>query len=356
MSGGDKLTGGAFAGRSDTVTVSQQRIGNWDGWRGMAILLVLCGHFYDVKWLWEDRLGVDIFFVLSGMLMSIILFEKRLSLRDFYIRRLSRVYPALLVYVVAMFGVSWLYSQTFSVSELISTLLFLRTYYPTEPGIWDSEVAIGHIWSLNVEEHAYILLSVISLLLVNRQLVAWLLLMLGAGCIILSFYYYNLLSVEDFALYMIRTESAVVFIFLSAGYGLLRRQHGWALDSGVPVACVVAAMVCYANALPVWLVFSLSPVLLAVAVNHLDNLPGLINKMLLSAPLRVIGLWSYSIYLWQQFFYAYSWSIPFGKPMALLLALMAGVGSYYLLERPVRRILNAKWSANPVYRTGSERI
>ena len=79
-------------------TVTNKRVAVWDGWRGIAISMVLCGHFYDIKWLWEDRMGVDIFFVLSGMLMSIILFDKRQSLKDFYIRRLSRIYPALLVF------------------------------------------------------------------------------------------------------------------------------------------------------------------------------------------------------------------------------------------------------------------
>jgi len=38
------------------------RVPIWDGWRGMAILLVLCGHFYDIGWVWEDRMGVDVFF------------------------------------------------------------------------------------------------------------------------------------------------------------------------------------------------------------------------------------------------------------------------------------------------------
>lgn len=333
-----------------TVTDGSQRVGNWDGWRGIAIVLVLCGHFYNIPWLWEDRLGVDVFFVLSGMLMSIILFEKRLSLRDFYIRRLSRIYPALIFYIVVAFGVAWLFSVPFTANEFISTLFFLRTYYPVEPDIWATDVAIGHLWSLNVEEHAYLLLSFISVLLVRRKYIAWLLLALGAGSVLLSFYKFNILPTEEFGLYAIRTESAVVFIFFSAGYGLLRRQFGWTLPPLVPVVCFGVAVACYALALPLWLVFSLSPILLSISVNHLDGLPSLANRLLQFAPLRFIGLWSYSIYLWQQFFYIYGWKIPFSKPIILLLALTAGIGSYYFLETPLRRFINFKWSANPVYR------
>jgi len=101
--------------------------------------------------------------------MSITLFEKRISLHDFYIRRLSRIYPALNFYIVVVFGVAWLFSMLFTVNEFISTLFFLRTYYPAELYIWATDVAIGHLWSLNVEEHAYLLLSFISVLLVRRK-------------------------------------------------------------------------------------------------------------------------------------------------------------------------------------------
>lgn len=331
-------------------TTGVKRVEAWDGWRGTAILMVLCGHFYDIGWVWEDRMGVDVFFVLSGMLMSVILFEKRLSLKDFYIRRLSRIYPALLFFVVAMFVFSWLFSRSFTIGEFFSSLLFLRTYYPVEPGIWSSEVTVAHLWSLNVEEHAYVVMSLLTLVLVDRKYVGWLLLALAAGSILLGFYYYNKLSDDDFFLYLIRTESAVVFVFMSAGYGLLRRQANWTVHSSVPVICFFAAFVCYAQDLPIWLVFSVSPVLLAIAVNHLDSVPRAVNGFLSLKPIKYIGLWSYSIYLWQQFFFEYNWIYPGGLGTALVLSVLSGMLSYYLLENPVRHWINNKWSSNPIYR------
>ena len=154
------------------LLVEKDRILIWDGWRGMAILMVLCGHFFDIKWLWEDRMGVDVFFVLSGMLMSGILFEKRMSLRDFYIRRFSRIYPAFLVFVLSMFAVGIVFSIDFKWSELVASLFFLRTYLPADPGIWSSGLPTGHLWSLNVEEHAYLFLSAVTLFLVDRKYIA----------------------------------------------------------------------------------------------------------------------------------------------------------------------------------------
>jgi peptidoglycan/LPS O-acetylase OafA/YrhL len=350
------LAGGQQAGTLDTVTAvspqSATRVDTWDGWRGLAIALVLCGHFYDIKWLWEDRMGVDIFFVLSGMLMSKILFEKRLSLRDFYIRRLSRIFPALILYIAFIHGVSWHYKIDFSVSEVISSLLFLRTYIPVEPGIWDTEVAIGHLWSLNVEEHAYVLLSLLTLCFINTRRIAFVLLILGTLTLLLSTYHYQRSTVEEFPLYLIRTECAVIFILYSAGYGLLRRRYNWTVPSWTPLACFIGATLCYAHQLPLWLIFSVSPVLLAIAVNHLDHIPQLINRLLTFPPLRWLGLWSYSIYLWQQFFYEYAWAFPYSKILAPTLAIVAGILSYYLFENPVRNYINNRWSSNPRYHKG----
>jgi len=340
---------------ADTSQHSASRVESWDGWRGLAITLVLCGHFFDIKWLWEDRLGVDVFFVLSGMLMSRILFEKRLSLKDFYIRRLSRIFPVLLVYVIAIYSISWLYSINFKIAEVFSSLFFLRTYLPAEPGIWDTKVAIGHLWSLNVEEHAYIILSLLTLFFVSTRRIAYVLLALGVLTILLSAYHYNNSTAEDFPLYLIRTECAVVFIFFSAGYGLLRRQQNWALPGWVPVLCVAVATLCYAQQLPLWLLFTVSPILLTIAVNHLDNVPRLANAVLTLPILKYLGLWSYSIYLWQQFFYEYAWAFPFSNILPPILSVIAGILSYYILENPTRRFINNRWSSNPRYLTSTDK-
>ena len=331
------------------------RVLSWDGWRGLAITLVLCGHFYDIQWLWEDRMGVDVFFVLSGMLMSRILFEKRLCLKDFYIRRLSRIFPVLVCYVLAIYSFSWLYSVDFRISEIFATLLFLRTYLPADPGIWDTKVAIGHLWSLNVEEHAYVILSLLTLFFVNTRRIAYVLLALGTFTLLLSLYHYQNSTPDDFPLYLIRTESAVVFIFYSAGYGLLRRRLNWHLPVWVPVLCFAAAVVCYAQQLPPWLIFSASPVLLSIAVNHLDDVPDFVNAVLTFPVLRYLGLWSYSIYLWQQFFYEYAWAFPYSKYLTPVLAIVAGIMSYYILENPTRQLINNRWSSNPRYLTGVDK-
>jgi len=295
-------------------------------------------------------MGVDVFFGLSGMLMSVILFEKRMSLRDFYIRRFSRIFPVFFVCVLAMFSIAFVFSAPFTWAELIASLTFLRTYLPFSTGIFESGPTVHHLWSLNVEEHAYVFLSLLTLLFINRRFIAVLLLLVGLALVVLAVYRYTQLSHDDFRLYLIRTESAVVFILFSAGYGLLARQYRISVPAMVPLVCLILAFLCYAEAAPLWLIIAVCPVLLAISVNHLDDMPALLKSVLSNSVVRHFGFWSYSIYLWQQIFFQYHWRIPGGKFTAVLLAVLTGIVSYYILEQPTRRWVNNKWSPKPAYR------
>ena len=80
--------------------VQRSRLAYLDGWRGLSITLVLIGHFFPVPGINLGLLGVEFFFVLSGRLMAEILFIERYPLKKFFKRRFSRIYPALLVYVL----------------------------------------------------------------------------------------------------------------------------------------------------------------------------------------------------------------------------------------------------------------
>ena len=86
-------------------SVHRERILYLDGWRGIAIVTVLIGHFNTSLYM-AGSLGVELFFVLSGRLMASILFEEKYPLKDFFVRRFSRIFPALAFYCLVVFSLT----------------------------------------------------------------------------------------------------------------------------------------------------------------------------------------------------------------------------------------------------------
>lgn len=323
------------------------RVPVWDGWRGLAILLVLTGHFVNTPWIWEERMGVDVFFVLSGMLMSNILFVKRMALRDFYIRRISRVLPALIVFLFGSLVIALIIGYEFRIIELLASLFFIRTYYPEVPAYFTSQLPTRHLWSLNVEEHSYVIMSILSLLLYFWKGIAAVLLAIFFAATFMGFYYFASVPADQMVSMLYRTESTIGFIAFSAAYNLIKKNLNITLNPWVPMVCLFVALFCYLTAVPIWFTFLFCPILLGVAVNHLVDSPKIVIDILSSKPFVLLGVLSYSIYLWQQVFYKIHYAFPGGPVTGLMLALLFGVASFYIVENPARKYINQRWSPTP---------
>jgi peptidoglycan/LPS O-acetylase OafA/YrhL len=322
-------------------TAPFERLGYLDGWRGLAILFVLQEHFFRVQGYQSGMLGVDIFFCLSGLLMSNLLFVKRVPLATFYKRRVSRILPAFFLFVLVVYGTAWFMRAPVSGLEFVATLAFLRTYVPSEPGIWNTLVPIGHLWSLNVEEHCYVLLSACTLIAVVRRNAGAVLVALGMVAMTIEILYTRGLVPVPAADYQLRTECAASYVLVSAGYAQLRdrvapRVRGW-----MPVAAFALATVMYVRGVPSFISIVMTPFLLAFAVNHLREASQAVRDTLEWAPLRLFGICSYSLYLWQQPFYHFKHHFPLG--IALASALLVGAASFFLFENPLRAWLNRRW-------------
>lgn len=317
---------------------SHPHIGYLDGWRGIAILLVLQGHFTPETWLETDRLGVDIFFGLSGLLMSRILFTERQPLARFYKRRASRILPAFLLFVACVYGVAALFGDVRPWGEIAATALFLRTYLPATPDIWNTGLPIGHLWSLNVEEHCYALLGILTLLPFLRGREAWVLGMAGIGTMVV-FYAYSKSEAMHGTSFELRTEVAASFLLVSAAYHQVRGAVARFVRPWMPIAAIGLATLAYVPHARWWWGTVVAPIALAFAVNHLAEASRWLRSFLAWSPLRIAGLWSYSLYLWQQPFYMYQFHLPPGT--ALVGVVLAGMASYYLWERPWRLWINS---------------
>lgn len=137
-----------------------------DGWRGLAIIFLLIGHFYPIPGINLGTLGVNLFFVLSGLLMSRLLFVKQVPIPLFYRRRIARIFPAFFVMLTAIVLIFSALGREINWSEVAMAVLFLNNYFPGDIG--HAVMPFGHIWSLSVEEHAYILLSLLAV--VSRRM------------------------------------------------------------------------------------------------------------------------------------------------------------------------------------------
>ena len=153
-----------------------------DGWRALAVLGVMMAH--DRPWTlfgyssihYKDfgGTGVDVFFAISGLLITSRILEEeklcgRFDLRRFYIRRLCRIQPAALAYLAAiallmLFGLAHQFGMLETPATWMAAVL-LCTNFVYHPG--DIPSLTGHFWTLAVEEHFYILLSLL-LLMVKR--------------------------------------------------------------------------------------------------------------------------------------------------------------------------------------------
>ncbi len=157
------IRGDAGSGRSPPAAVS--RLGyrpELDGVRGVAILLVMLVHLHE--WPRGGFLGVDVFFTLSGFLITTLLLEEwqargMISLRHFYARRALRLFPAVVVLLVA-YGAFALASGGPYLGTRLAGVAYGATYsanWPQAFGLPFPEQEIGFLWTLAIEEQYYLL-------------------------------------------------------------------------------------------------------------------------------------------------------------------------------------------------------
>jgi peptidoglycan/LPS O-acetylase OafA/YrhL len=316
-----------------------------DGWRGLAILLLLIGHFLPVPGINLGDAGVNLFFVLSGLLMAKILFIDAVGIPTFYRRRVSRIFPPVFFFLVTVIigyssvglPVSW--------AEAAAAATFLNNYFPGEPGA--SVMPFGHIWSLCVEEHAYVVLSLITIAararIVNTKAATGAVAFICALAGVAYWLTYHGQRLESDR--WIHSEVSAFGIFASA-FLLLRFN---VKEKSTLPASVFPALIGFGLAMHWWSVPA--PVrtfvgvsAFALAINLLDRAPKIVQSALSFRPLRQLGLWSFSIYIWQQPFYLYVHRHGMPGFFGLGCAVLAGIASFYLLERPARAYLNRRWT------------
>jgi peptidoglycan/LPS O-acetylase OafA/YrhL len=326
-----------------------------DGLRAFAVLSVLLHHAFP-QVIRGGYVGVDVFFVISGFLISSILFaeftEERFSLTAFYGRRIRRIFPALAVCLAAVLAFGFVYLMPHELTQLAKHVVFGAGFLSnialwSETGYFDAAATskpLLHLWSLGVEEQFYILWPALLWLVFRMkagvaQLLAVLFVASFASNIVLS----NTNIAADFYLPVSR------FWELLAGAGLAwRRQmivkpeaRAFISLAGLVALLTSVALFTPETRFPGW------PALLPVAGAMAIILAGpeaMVNRTVFSNPAVVfVGLISYPLYIWHWPLISYAYVMRLGKaPTPLMAAALLAASfllawaTYRFIELPVR--------------------
>ncbi|OCK60347.1 hypothetical protein LMTR3_35115 [Bradyrhizobium sp. LMTR 3] len=326
-----------------------------DGLRAFAVVSVVLYHAFP-KVVTGGYVGVDVFFVISGFLISKILFgettEHRFSFRAFYWRRIRRIFPALAVCLAAVLAYGFVSLMPSELAHLGKHVFFGAGFLSnivlwSESGYFDHAASLKpllHLWSLGIEEQFYIFWP--ALLWVAFRMKAKVgrllaVLFLASFAINIALSITNI--VDDFYLPVSRFWELLIGASLAwrSQIVLTSNIRSWISIVGSAALLTSAALFTPGIPYPGW--HALLPVLGAAAI-ILAGPEATMNRIVFSNRAAVfVGLISYPLYLWHWPLISYAYIIRLGKAPTPLMATALVAASFLLawatyrfIERPVR--------------------
>lgn len=339
------------------------RLRSLDGLRGIAILMVVAGHAIthyqplgDAARGWlvafaNPGQGVRIFFALSGYLITHLLLREmdasgRVDLADFWLRRTRRILPAFAVFMGALAAWGLYTSAPFSWPHWTAAATFTWNYaQPWLPATRMDGWIFGHTWSLAVEAQFYLLWPLVLVRLGARRALLAVLLFFALQPFIRLGTYALFPGLRGYLGIMLHTGADGILAGCAAAL-LCRRQAflaAFARHSG-KIAAVSIFWILIAGPVLVhsirgfsivagFTLDALAAVALVVWLHHAAPAPA--RAVTGRGALPLLGLVSYSLYLWQQVFLRPGSDLAEGRPLVPVIgALLAAIISYLLIERP----------------------
>lgn len=327
-----------------------------NGLRAYAVVLVVLFHF-GVLGFSAGFIGVDIFFVISGFLMTTIIINnlerEKFSILNFYLARGIRIVPALFVVCITVLILGWFFLlptdyQALSKHSLSSINFFSNLIYWRESGYFDTDShnkALLHTWSLSVEWQFYLIFPIIIALLYklrpSRFFLASILIIGTVISLVLSIYITN--KAPSAAFFLLPTRA---WEMLAGGLIFFIPKEKISFSKPLEIlGFVLIAISCYLFSInTLWPSYNaILPVIgtfLILLSNQQDSI------FTRGKIFQWIGNNSYSIYLWHwpivfALFYFYKQNEPTYIIVGLSLSFLLGGLSYKFIETPTRKYLSS---------------
>ena len=341
-----------------------------DGLRALAVLPVILFHA-GFEWFSGGFVGVDVFFVISGYLITTIIIsemaEGKFSIVNFYERRARRILPALFFVMAACLPFAWLWLTPGNLKDFGQSLVAVSTFssnilFWLESGYFDTAAELKpllHTWSLAVEEQYYIFFP-IFLMLTWRLGIKWIL-------ILLSIIFFISLGIAQWGAY--KSPKAAFFLLPTRGWELLigvftafYLKYNTHLKSHIlnqalsllGFCLIVYSIIAFDKTTPFPSLYALVPTI-GTGLLILCAVPKTFIHKILSLKFIVgIGLVSYSAYLWHQPLLAFARNRLLGDASDLILialcitSLVMAWFSWKFVEGPFRS--RTYFSRNLVFR------
>ncbi len=338
-----------------------------NGLRGIAIIMVVFSHlrladnfFYNT--IFSGPRGVNIFFVLSGFLISTLCIKEKvlthsISLKNFYIRRVLRIFPVAYLFIVSLIILNLFFKLGIHYINIMGASLYLMdfsSYFRKHYFSWYT----GHFWSLSVEEQFYLIIPFI----LKRKFQAYLLVILSIIFVlplIIGFQYIfpalNKGFFYAFTHFTIKFQAIAVgclFSVLVFKYPINKWFSGKAKIILNLLAFLLILFIPYSDLFNLESVFTgllIAFLIGYIIVSNITQCNDLVFKFLNTKILNTIGILSYSIYIWQQIFTSGDKKLPgfmVNNPYNIFCIIIVSCCSYYFYERSFLKLKSRFSKAN----------
>ncbi|RDE19159.1 acyltransferase [Motiliproteus coralliicola] len=325
-----------------------------DGLRALAVIPVILFHA-GFELFSGGFVGVDVFFVISGYLITLILIEdiknQQFSIIDFYERRARRILPALFLVMLVCIPFAWMWMHPVQMKDFSESLftvsLFLSNFlFWSESGYFAAtaeEKPLLHTWSLAVEEQYYLLFPIFLFLAwkFGRNKVFWMIIFMSILSLLLSEWAWRNKESANFYLAPTRAWELLagsIAAFIVQNRGVKKNDT----LSFLGLSIIVLSILTFDKSTPIPSVYALAPVAGVVMLILFAEKDTLAARILSNKAFVGIGLISYSAYLWHQPLFAFARIRTLESPSPQLmislaiLALVLAFISWKYVETPFR--------------------